>query len=44
MKSSVSSDARLSTREKVAYGLGDMASNFYFGFFSVFLLYYYTDI
>lgn len=44
MKSSVSSDARLSTREKVAYGLGDMASNFYLGFFSVFLLYYYTDI
>ncbi len=34
----------LSTREKVAYGLGDMASNFYNGFFGIFLLYYYTDV
>lgn len=30
--------------EKVGYGLGDMASNFYNGFFGIFLLYYYTDV
>jgi glycoside/pentoside/hexuronide:cation symporter, GPH family len=34
----------LSVTEKVAYGLGDMASNFYNGFFGIFLLYYYTDV
>ncbi|MCP4414101.1 MAG: MFS transporter [Gammaproteobacteria bacterium] len=34
----------LSIREKVGYGLGDMASNFYMGFFGLFLLYYYTDV
>lgn len=34
----------LSFREKVGYGLGDMASNFYMGFFGLFLLYYYTDV
>ncbi|MCB1644976.1 MAG: MFS transporter [Pseudomonadales bacterium] len=34
----------LSFVEKVGYGLGDMASNFYLGFFGLFLLYYYTDI
>ncbi|MEM9329504.1 MAG: glycoside-pentoside-hexuronide (GPH):cation symporter, partial [Bacteroidota bacterium] len=34
----------LSITEKVGYGLGDMAANFYMGFFSYFLLYYYTDI
>ncbi len=34
----------LSFREKVGYGLGDMASNFYLGFFGLFLLYYYTDV
>ena len=36
--------APLSFKEKLGYGLGDMASNFYLGFFSLFLLYYYTDI
>ncbi|MFK7733991.1 MAG: MFS transporter [Pseudomonadales bacterium] len=36
--------ARLSVREKIGYGLGDMASNFYMGFFGLFLLYYYTDV
>ncbi|MBT8077098.1 MAG: MFS transporter [Gammaproteobacteria bacterium] len=36
--------AQLSFREKVGYGLGDMASNFYMGFFGLFLLYYYTDV
>src|SRR6056300_1607620 len=35
---------KLSFREKVGYGLGDMASNFYMGFFGLFLLYYYTDV
>lgn len=34
----------LTRREKFGYGLGDMASNFYLGFFSLYLLYYYTDI
>ncbi|MBL4853540.1 MAG: MFS transporter [Robiginitomaculum sp.] len=36
--------APLSFIEKVGYGLGDMASNFYMGFFGIFLLYYYTDV
>ena len=31
-------------REKLGYGLGDTASNFFFATFNVFLLYYYTDI
>jgi GPH family glycoside/pentoside/hexuronide:cation symporter len=35
---------RLSFKEKFAYGLGDTASNFYFQFFNLFLVYYYTDI
>ena len=39
-----SETAPLSFKEKVGYGLGDMASNFYMGFFGLFLLYYYTDI
>ncbi|MGB5738327.1 MAG: MFS transporter [Woeseia sp.] len=39
-----SDTAPLSLREKVGYGLGDMASNFYMGFFGLFLLYYYTDV
>ena len=36
--------APLSLKEKIGYGLGDMASNFYMGFFGLFLLYYYTDV
>lgn len=40
----MTSFAPLSVREKVAYGLGDMASNLYNGFFGIFLLYYYTDV
>lgn len=36
--------APLSFTEKLGYGLGDMASNFYLGFFSLYLLYYYTDV
>lgn len=37
-------DGVLSVKEKIGYGLGDMASNFYMGFFGLFLLYYYTDV
>jgi len=36
--------APLSFREKVGYGVGDMASNFYLGFFNIFLLYYYVEV
>lgn len=36
--------APLSFFEKVGYGVGDMASNFYMGFFNIFLLYYYVDV
>ncbi|HEY3756679.1 MAG TPA: glycoside-pentoside-hexuronide (GPH):cation symporter [Opitutaceae bacterium] len=35
---------QLSFKEKVAYGLGDSASNFFFQFFGLFGVYYYTDI
>jgi GPH family glycoside/pentoside/hexuronide:cation symporter len=35
---------RLSFREKLGYGLGDTASNFFFQVFNIFLLYYYTDV
>ncbi|MCF6262860.1 MAG: MFS transporter [Xanthomonadales bacterium] len=42
--SSKSDMAALTFKEKVGYGLGDMASNFYMGFFGLFLLYYYTDV
>jgi GPH family glycoside/pentoside/hexuronide:cation symporter len=38
------SSDRLSFKEKLAYGLGDTASNFYFQAFNLFLVYYYTDI
>ncbi len=30
--------------EKLGYGIGDSASNFFFQVFNIFLLYYYTDI
>ena len=36
--------SRLSFKEKLAYGLGDTASNFYFQAFNLFLSYYYTDV
>ncbi len=39
-----SNTARLSFIEKIGYGVGDMASNFYMGFFNIFLLYYYVDV
>ena len=35
---------KLKLSEKVGYGLGDAASNFYFQVFNLFLLYYYTDV
>ena len=34
----------LTFREKLGYGLGDAASNFFFVTFNIFLLYYYTDV
>ncbi|MGE9294978.1 MAG: MFS transporter [Puniceicoccales bacterium] len=35
---------KLSIREKLGYGLGDTASNLFFQFVNIFLLYYYTDV
>ncbi|MBM6551021.1 MFS transporter [Marinomonas ostreistagni] len=35
---------KISRTEKFGYGLGDFASNLSFGFVSLFLLFYYTDI
>ena len=35
---------KLSIREKVAYGLGDTASNLYWKLFEYFQLYFYTDV
>ena len=34
----------LKFKEKLGYGLGDTASNFFFQTFNIFLLYYYTDV
>jgi GPH family glycoside/pentoside/hexuronide:cation symporter len=39
-----SPSSRLGFTEKLAYGLGDTASNFFFQTFNIFLLYYYTDV
>lgn len=39
-----SNTAPLSFLEKLGYGSGDMASQFYMGFFNIFLLYYYVDV
>lgn len=35
---------KLSFKEKFGYGLGDTASNIFFQFINIFLLYYYTDV
>ena len=35
---------RLSTREYIAYALGDTASNLFFQTFNIFLTYYYVDV
>ena len=41
----MSSDIQpLKFTEKLGYGLGDSASNFFFQVFNIFLLYYYTDV
>ena len=37
-------EQRLSVKEKVGYALGDAASNFFFQFFGLFLVFYYTDV
>ncbi len=36
--------SKLSWNEKIGYACGDMACNFYWRFFDLFLLYFYTDI
>jgi len=43
-KSKYDPTQRLSFKEKLGYGLGDTASNFFFQVFNIFLLYYYTDV
>ena len=40
----MASPERLGFQEKLAYGLGDTASNFFYQFFNLFLVFYYTDI
>ncbi|MEM8500266.1 MAG: MFS transporter [Pseudomonadota bacterium] len=42
--STLSQSGHLSFKEKLGYGLGDSASNFFFQVFNIFLLYYYTDV
>ncbi|MCX2474926.1 MFS transporter [Pedobacter sp. MC2016-05] len=37
-------DQKLKFKEKVAYGFGDFASSMFWKIFSVYLLYYYTDV
>ena len=37
-------DLKLKTREKVAYGFGDFASSMFWKLFSVYLMFYYTDV
>ena len=41
---SATSQHSLRFTEKLGYGLGDTASNFFFQTFTIFLLYYYTDV
>jgi GPH family glycoside/pentoside/hexuronide:cation symporter len=36
--------SRLSVKEKISYGLGDTASNFYWQMFMSFILFFYTDV
>ena len=40
----MNTSAKLSFKEKLGYGLGDTASNIFFQFVNIFLLYYYTDV
>lgn len=44
MSSASAASSRLTFKEKLAYGLGDTASNFFFQTFNIFLAYYYTDV
>jgi GPH family glycoside/pentoside/hexuronide:cation symporter len=44
VKSSVPESERLGFTEKLGYGLGDTASNFFFQTFNIFLLSYYVDV
>ncbi len=37
-------DHKIGTREKIGYGFGDFASSMFWKLFSVYLLYYYTDV
>jgi len=39
-----SNAGKISVLEKTAYGLGDMASNLFYQTFTMFLLYFYTDV
>jgi GPH family glycoside/pentoside/hexuronide:cation symporter len=43
-KPAVDPSDHLNFTEKLGYGLGDTASNFFFQVFNIFLLYYYTDV
>lgn len=38
------SSSKLKWKEKVGYALGDMASNFYWRVFDLFLFIFYTDV
>jgi len=40
----MNNSTKISLKEKIGYGLGDTASNFYFQMFINFLLFFYTDI
>lgn len=44
MSSPNTPEQRLGFTEKLGYGLGDTASNFFYQTFNIFLLYYYTDV
>ncbi len=43
MNDTMNSTTPLSFKEKAGYALGDAASNFFFQFFAIFLVFYYTD-
>ncbi len=40
----MSDSARLSVKEKISYGFGDFASSMFWKLFSMFLLFFYTDV
>ena len=44
MKKQMPNEDRLSTKEVIGYGIGDLAYTMVFSFMSSYLLYYYTDI